>query len=66
VQHGITGLVAAPRDVTALARHIGELIGDPLRRRALGSAGRRAVEERFDVRAAASELSLVFAGTASS
>ena len=66
VQHGVTGLVAAPRDVAALARHLGELVGDPLRRRALGSAGRRTVEEHFDVRSAASELSLVFAGTAPS
>jgi glycosyltransferase involved in cell wall biosynthesis len=64
VRHGTTGLVAAPRDVGTLARHLAELVGDPLRRRTLGEAGRRVVEQGFDVRSAASELSLVFAGTA--
>jgi glycosyltransferase involved in cell wall biosynthesis len=64
VQHGGTGLVAPPGDVQALARHLAALLDDPARRRALGDAGRRVVEDRFDVRSAASELSLVFAGAA--
>ena len=37
----------------AIARHLAELIGDASRRRTLGEAGRRTVEERFDVRSAA-------------
>jgi hypothetical protein len=49
-----------------LARHLRELVADPARRRALGAAGRRTVEERFDVRNAARELTLVFAGGARS
>ena len=64
VRHGVTGLVAAPRDVRMLARHLAELVDDPVRRRALGNAGRRTVEEHFDVRSAGSELSSVFAGAA--
>jgi glycosyltransferase involved in cell wall biosynthesis len=62
VQHGVNGLVATPRDVGTLARHLTELVTDGTRRRALGEAGRRMVEERFDVRTAARQLSCVFAG----
>jgi glycosyltransferase involved in cell wall biosynthesis len=62
VQHGVNGLVATPRDVGTLARHLAELVTDGTRRRALGEAGRRVVEERFDVRSAARQLSAVFAG----
>ncbi len=64
VRHGVNGLVATPRDVGTLTRHLAELVADATRRRALGNAGRRMVEERFDVRTAARELSLVFAGAA--
>ena len=64
VGHGVTGLVASPHDVGALARHLADLVTDATRRRALGEAGRRMVEERFDVRSAARQLSLVFAGAA--
>jgi glycosyltransferase involved in cell wall biosynthesis len=62
VRHGVNGLVAEPRDVPALARHLAALVTDPVRRRTLGEAGRRTVEAGFDVRSAARELSLVFAG----
>jgi glycosyltransferase involved in cell wall biosynthesis len=64
VQHGVNGLVAAPHDVATLARHLADLVADASRRGALGEAGRRMVEERFDVRSAAQQLSLVFAGAA--
>ena len=64
VQHGVNGLVATPHDVGTLARHLAELVTDATRRRALGDAGRRMVEERFDVRSAAHQLSRVFAGAA--
>jgi glycosyltransferase involved in cell wall biosynthesis len=62
VRHGVNGLVAAPRDVATLVGHLADLVADAALRRALGEAGRRMVEERFDVRRAARELSLVFAG----
>jgi glycosyltransferase involved in cell wall biosynthesis len=66
VEHGRTGLVAAARDVETIAGHLAELVTDTGLRRALGDAGRRRVEEGFDVRSAAHELSLLFAGTARS
>jgi glycosyltransferase involved in cell wall biosynthesis len=64
VRHGVNGLVAAPGDVGTLARHLTELLTDPELRRALGDAGRRTVDERFDVRTAARQLTSVFAGAA--
>jgi glycosyltransferase involved in cell wall biosynthesis len=66
VEHGVNGLLAQPGDVPAIARHLAELIGDASRRRTLGEAGRRTVEEGFDVRSAAHELSGVFAGAVTS
>jgi glycosyltransferase involved in cell wall biosynthesis len=66
VRHGVNGLVATPRDVGTLARHLAELVADEPRRRAMGEAGRRMVEERFDVRSAARRLSSVFAGARAS
>jgi glycosyltransferase involved in cell wall biosynthesis len=47
VAHGETGIVIPPRDPQALAGAIRALLDDPPRRRALGRAGRRRVEERF-------------------
>jgi glycosyltransferase involved in cell wall biosynthesis len=64
VRHGATGLIAPARDVGTLARHLGELLSDPVRRRALGAEGRRSVEGHFDVRTAARELAGVFSGAA--
>ena len=66
VEHGVNGLVAQPGDVPAIARHLAELIGDASRRRRLGDAGRRSVEEGFDVRSAADQLARVFAEAAAS
>ena len=62
VEHGVTGLVAPPRDVGAIARHLADLLGDATRRAAMGEAGRRRIVDGFDVRSAARELSVVFAG----
>lgn len=64
VQHGTNGLVATPHDVGMLTRYLSELVTDATRRRALGDAGRRMVEERFGVRSAAHQLSRIFAGAA--
>ena len=64
VHHGVNGLVAEPRDVATLAGFLAELCSAPGRRRALGDAGRRMVEDRFDVRSAARELSSLFAEVA--
>lgn len=45
-----TGLLVPPRDAPALARALGELLGDVARRTAYGRAGRRRVEREFDER----------------
>lgn len=63
VRHGVNGLLAAPQDAAGVAASLLALVEDPSRRRQLGEAGRRTVEEGYDVDAAARALSRVFAGT---
>jgi glycosyltransferase involved in cell wall biosynthesis len=50
VDDGVTGLLVEPRDAEALAVAIDALIGDTARRRAMGAAARRRVDEVFDLR----------------
>ncbi len=52
VQHGVDGLLVAPRDPEALARTLRMLIEDPALRQRLGAAGPR-VAQRFSPEAAA-------------
>jgi glycogen synthase len=47
VEDGVTGLLVPPANPPALAAAVRELLGDEARRRAMGQAGRRRVEERF-------------------
>jgi len=47
VVHEVSGLHVPPRDPAALARALGDLLGDPDRRRALGRNGMRRVQRRF-------------------
>ena len=47
IDDGATGLLVAPEAPDELARAIASLIRDPVRRRALGEAGRRRVHEHF-------------------
>jgi len=47
IEHGRTGMLVAPGSPEELAHALGELIADPVRRRALGEAGRHRVSERF-------------------
>lgn len=50
VIHGKTGLLVPPNDSAALADAILSLISDPVRRRAMGEAGRRRALEEFGIR----------------
>jgi L-malate glycosyltransferase len=49
VQHGHSGLLVPPGDPEALATAIGSLLSDPGRAAALGRAGRRRVEQLFQI-----------------
>jgi glycosyltransferase involved in cell wall biosynthesis len=50
VVDGLTGLTIPPGDAWALAQAICQLLGDPQKRRELGRAGRRWVEDHFSDR----------------
>jgi sugar transferase (PEP-CTERM/EpsH1 system associated) len=50
VMDGVTGLLVPPQDPGALARAIERLLCDPGLRRTMGRAGRRRVEQHFDIR----------------
>jgi glycosyltransferase involved in cell wall biosynthesis len=47
IEHGRTGLLVAPGSPEEMAHALRELIADPVRRRALGEAGRQRVTEKF-------------------
>lgn len=48
VEDGVEAVLFEPSDTGELAARIGELLDQPVRRAALGSAGRRKAEEYFD------------------
>jgi glycosyltransferase involved in cell wall biosynthesis len=48
VEHGVTGTLVPVRNADALAGAVRTLLGDPDARAAMGAAGRRRAEERFD------------------
>jgi glycosyltransferase involved in cell wall biosynthesis len=60
VRHDENGLLAAPRDVGALADALAALLEDRTRREQLGAAARRTVVEHFDLRAAARQIAGLF------
>jgi glycosyltransferase involved in cell wall biosynthesis len=56
VSSGANGLLAAPRDVDAMAAHLADLLDHPAERDRLGAAARATVVEGFDARDAAAAL----------
>jgi glycosyltransferase involved in cell wall biosynthesis len=51
VEHGVTGLLASPDDARGLAACIEQLARGPLRRQAMGAAGRRRAEAQYSIAA---------------
>jgi glycosyltransferase involved in cell wall biosynthesis len=60
VEDGVTGRVVPVRDPVALADALVEVLADPARRRAMGKAGRRRFEERFNADRMVDETLRVF------
>jgi glycosyltransferase involved in cell wall biosynthesis len=56
VTDGETGVLVAPRDAAALADAIGEVLSDPVGRKAMGVAARRRVEAQFSAEATIREI----------
>jgi glycosyltransferase involved in cell wall biosynthesis len=66
VQHGVNGLVCEPGDDAAIAAHLRAVLDDAALRGRIAAAGRRTVEEAYDVDAAARALDGIFAGAGAS
>jgi len=64
VIHGETGLLAPPRDVDAIAAHLGALLADEPLRRAIGRRAREAAVRDYDLRAGVRQLAAIFVGPA--
>ena len=60
VRDGIDGLLVAPSDDEALAAALGRLMDDAALRRRLGEAGRRRVEEKYDLSRNTDRLAEIF------
>jgi glycosyltransferase involved in cell wall biosynthesis len=60
VEHGVTGFLVPERDVDQLAGHLGGLLADPGRRRAMGLAGRGKMEREYDIRERVRALERVY------
>ncbi|GAP66365.1 glycosyltransferase, group 1 family protein [Mizugakiibacter sediminis] len=61
VDDGVNGLLVPPRDAQALAAAVEQLLADPARRAAFARAGRRKVEQDFNVHVEAGRLLRHFA-----
>ncbi len=62
VVHGSNGLLAEERDAATLADHLTWISEHPERWEAMGMAGRRHIEERFDVRTQGAALGSMYRG----
>jgi len=63
VRHEVNGLMCPPGDVAMLATSISALLADPATRSRLGEAGRRTVENDYDIDTAARDLERVLVPT---
>ena len=61
IEDGVSGILAPPGDVAALAAALRRLAGDPDYRRRLGEAARARVESRFSAASMARELESIYA-----
>ena len=66
IEDGKTGFLVAERDVEALADRLRALLGSTDLRRTMGEAGRKRIEENFDLRKQAKKLEEIYAQTISS
>lgn len=60
VEDGVTGYAVPPGDVATLANRMIRLMDDPATARAMGEAGRKAVEAGFDIRHEGTRLAELF------
>jgi glycosyltransferase involved in cell wall biosynthesis len=60
ITDGRDGFLVTPGDVDQLAARIGQLLADPDLRKRIGAAGRRNVEERFDMQQRAAEFAALY------
>ena len=60
IEHGVSGFLAAERDVEELAHYLGMLLENPAQWYTMGIAGRKHVEAHFDVRAQARALTELY------
>jgi glycosyltransferase involved in cell wall biosynthesis len=60
VEDGVTGFTVPPGDVATLADRMIRLMDDPATAKAMGEAGRKAVEAGFDIRAEGARLAEIF------
>ena len=60
VEDGIVGYAVPPGDVATLADRICRLLSDPEAARAMGEAGRKAVEAEFDITRESARLATIF------
>jgi glycosyltransferase involved in cell wall biosynthesis len=60
VEEGVSGLLVPPARADLLADALSELAADPDLRRRMGAAGRRKVQNEFDIRTSAEQLEALF------
>ena len=66
IAHEETGLLVEERDIEAMGRCIAELATDPERRQVMGRAGRKHVEEHFDLEQQMRKLISLYEGVIAS